>query len=307
MAAQVRLSKGTRSYKHWVVNHMSRPKSARMKGERMQTATLAAAREAADSTVPTPPRIAFPDRARYPNVIVLDGKVFNMERVHCDLTQSIDSLHDFYRAQFEAYKAEQDKIYNDLLLSQSTRELEHLARIRQRGAVTIPEEMFGKQMIYIDGDLWEVRSVLYEPDEIKGDYEHLEHHGCFQTQEVKDKFLPFRGQGNIIVTVKCPFKSVLFFQYSRRDNQIRSDFRGFHSMSHRELCTNNVPAQRVWDVSPMEFGRYINRINMFSLATSNVELMNLNTKQMEGYHIRSFFTAENIVSIVKEEGTQWRT
>lgn len=269
----------------------------------MEYASIAA--DEAPPQAATPPRIAFPDRARYPNVIILDGKVFNMERVHCDLTQSIDSLHDYYREQFNAYRAEQEKIMQDMLEHQGATELEHLARARGRGAITIPENLFDKTLIVEDGDLWVVRTVLYEPEELKSDYESIRHHGGMSTEAQRTLFAPYREGGNVVIQVRCPFKAVLMFKFSPRQNIIKSDYKSYHSLSHFDLCTNNVPADRIWGQSEQSFGQYINRINMFSMATSSIEVLNLLTRQVENVHISTFLKPENIISVTREERSTW--
>lgn len=256
----------------------------------------------------TLPRLEFPDQAVYPNYVLLNGQVYNLERVNCDAKQAMEAVSEFYKQQHELRaKVLEDSVVG-VLRENDNRELRHLVRARERGSIAIPSDMFDKTLMAKNGLLWEIRTVLYEPEEIKADYDYIDQMGVLRSPEAQAFYAPWEGKGNIIINIKCPFKTVIDFRYCAEANSIYMDERTFHAMHDARLCTNEVSAERIWTGHQnVEFARYVNRINVFSLATSTISVTNILTRRREDFHIKQLLNPANVLSIAEEARSQWRT
>lgn len=259
-----------------------------------------------------PPPIEYPSQTEYPNIVLINGQVFTLEQVACNFQNAVEAHHQYYRAQFEDYQEQQRLIMQQVISDDTSRDITRLARIRSRGTVTIPEALFNKTVKVMENMLWEVRTVLYEPEEVKTNEDYLRQY-CWNRlseahrQECIQKAAS-SNRGNLTINFRCPFKACIEFYYNDSNNLIKSDDITFHTLSERRLCTGNADARSVWrNTSPGAFAQYINRINMFSMASSEITLTNLLTRESNTFNIRDVVNSETIVSIIPEETSTWRT
>ena len=263
----------------------------------------------------SPPRVDLPDLNEYPSFLVVDGKVFSLSQMNCNYSQSVDALQDFYKQRFEHFRNEQERVTSDVILGQGFEHVEHLARVRARGSIAVPENLFERDIKVVNGRIVETRHVLYTPEEYRVDRNYLEYYGIIaragnnpteRQVAVKALLDPYLQQGGTLnILLKYPYASIVQFMFDRETGNITADSRTFHVMSSHNLCTAGIEGRIVWDVSDARFASYINRVNLFSLAQSEIEILDVKTRQMVRFHIRDLFTVSNIISVSVEGRSAW--
>lgn len=248
---------------------------------------------------------AFPEV----NLAVFDNKVYSLQAVDLPVNEVIKQIKEFYEGNYNRLKSEiTDEKYEEAVQDWQN-QIRHLERISRTNIAVIPENLYGKAVIYYNNSVCEMRTVQYKPVRITSDAHGLLCNTRSDSRRARAGFTKvwnavkdMPADARISITIEQNIINFpMVFAYSVQRNKVYTPFiRGFHSMTDRDLCTGDFSGTDFWNHA--EFDKLVNVINYFSLATDRVYF----NSQRDGDSVYAYdlLKDEYVVSVERE--ALWR-
>lgn len=171
------------------------------------------------------------------------------------------------------------------------KQIEHVRSFDGRGAITIPQRLFGKPVMEHNGYFLELRVITYSPNQVQGVREYF--------REVVDNVMEL-PRGTLHVNIKPSFSIPLLVGYCSRTKKLFTPlFRTFHTFGSGDVCTGNSTGEAFWRLSDEDLEREMNRVNLMSPANQTVHIGDMD------YPLRSLYTRDKIISINERSDNVW--
>jgi hypothetical protein len=254
------------------------------------------------------PELSFPDDTEYPNFMTIDGQVFVMQRVECNVKQATDAVKGFYAQQFDRYKSRYEEACHELVKDSNAVQVDHLRRATESHSVTVPPAMFNKMITVINGRVCEARVVIWEPNTILTSYRMAQDYIGSSTVPVQwQDTLIANPSRNYLITFVPPVKFSCTIAYDAQGGNLKMvNQMTFHTMSYMSQCTGNATAKQVWDMGDVAFKKYFNNVNLFSPARTEVSGYDIVSGNIRILKIKDVLLNSNVIRI-EEEASGWRT
>lgn len=181
-----------------------------------------------------------------------------------------------------------------------SRQMDRISSIRDSFKITIPEELQGIPVQYIE----QTRSVgrcvpiIYHPWKVVGSKASFGSRGINLRTSVWEPFA-LGDQMEVLIKSDLFFPCSLTFIKETRDIFMIGLY-GFHSMSGAELCYGNRNYVGWESLSPMELSKQASIINLDSLGRTTIKF------EEQEIPLAAILTDAAITSVKKEEVTSWR-
>lgn len=256
------------------------------------------------------PEVKFPDSAEYPNFTTINGEVFLLQRVECNVKQATDAVHKYYALQAEDIRNKANKSMLELTRSNNTQMLQRMQEIQTSSAVQVPPVFVGNSSLMfkvINRKVCPVKTVLYSPTSMSVSKNMLMYntHEAGTTNAQINALFAGRGTEDMInISFKSPVQMVTQVAFCEQEDKLMVYPRTFHTMTYGDLCTGNTRARDIWALSTTEFLKYFNNINMFSLATRIIDFNSPVDNSRRAVSINEVLNTATDVQLM--EVTTWR-
>ena len=239
--------------------------------------------------------------------LVIDGKVFYIEKTKENPNDIQKKLHDFYQAEYNRIKQEAITAWKANVDSEFQRSVEHISKFQARASVSVPPEMYGKSMLYDNGNktFYYTTPIIYNPLYFVGSYSTVMSTLGISEFDEDSPFVKLNGtmsSTKVYVKLKAAPQHACLVGFDPKGNKIKIfGLRTFHCMSNY-MCIGENDAKKYFNVSQLTLQQQVSTTNLFSLAPNGGAKINDTI-----YETRHLLKLSNVELIEKGKGeSKWK-
>lgn len=233
----------------------------------------------------------------------IGDKVYAVQEIQAKGIDINAELKEFYDQRHGQLAEEFGQVLNSNMQEEWNAQIAHLRKFEERGAIKVPDNMFGKLIMVYNNRLLPCRVVVYSPTDVAVSLNWLK--GRIERGKItftRQIWEGFEDNDELTLTLKPLFAVPLVVAFDSKADQIYTPFqKTYHTMGGMNLCTGNNKASDFWKLDDMALQRELNRINTFSPATHSIRANNLD------YSFSNIMTNDTIIEVKDREVTSWRT
>lgn len=236
------------------------------------------------------------------NYLKIGNKVYAINEIQAEGIDVNAELKEFYEERHTQLADEFGQTLNNDMQQEWDTQIAHLRKFENKGAITVPANMYGKALIVQNNVLMPIRVVLYSPCEMTCTHSYAQHNlnRCDFSSSVWRN--AWSSGADLIITFKPSFAIPMLVAYDKKSNRLYTPtFQTYHTMSGYSLCTGNHKASDFWALSDDDLEVQLNKINTFSPARREVNVKG------ELYRMEHLVNDDSVIEVKQKGEGVWRT